>query len=230
MVQKNGEGRAAAVLFIGFDAAWMDNARAPGAMCAASFDGRRFPHFEPPQLVGFAKALEFIRSVHRDDRPTLLAIDQPTIVPNAKGMRPMDKVAASVVSWIGGGVQPASRAKIGMFSDNAPIWRFLQCLEAAETPELARVAKTGLFLMEVFPALALPSIANKFCGKGLGPRYNPGRRKTFRIEDWRAVVEAMTLEADRLGVACVAKWLASLEHVEHPRKADQDRLDALICF
>ena len=44
MVQKNGEGRAAAVLFIGFDAAWMDNARAPGAMCAASFDGRRFPH------------------------------------------------------------------------------------------------------------------------------------------------------------------------------------------
>jgi len=230
MVQENGEGRAAAVLFIGFDAAWMDNARAPGAMCAASFDGRRFPHFEPPQLVGFAKALEFIRSVHRDDRPTLLAIDQPTIVPNAKGMRPVDKVAASVVSWIGGGVQPANRAKIGMFSDNAPIWRFLQCLEAAENPELSRAAKTGLFLMEVFPALALPSIADRFCGKGLGPRYNPGRRKTFRIEDWRAVVEAMTLEADRLGVACVAKWLASLEHVEHPRKADQDRLDALICL
>ena len=109
MVQENGEGGAAAALFIGFDSAWMDNAGAPGAMCAASFDGRRFPHFEPPQLVGFAKALEFIRSVRRDDRPTLLAIDQPTIVPNARGMRPADKVAASVVSWIGGGVQPANR-------------------------------------------------------------------------------------------------------------------------
>ena len=40
----------------------------------------------------------------------------------------------------------------------------------------------------------------------------------------------MTIEADRLGVACVAKWLASLEHVEHPTEADQDRLDALICL
>lgn len=51
----------------------LDNARAPGAICAASFDGRRFPHFEPPQLVGFAKTLEFVRSIHRDDRITLAA-------------------------------------------------------------------------------------------------------------------------------------------------------------
>lgn len=201
-VQQNAERMAAAVSWVGFDSTWMDNARAPGAICAASFDGRRFAHFEPPQLVGFAKALEFIRSVHRDDRPTLVAIEQPTIVLNASGMRPVDKVAASVVSWIGGGVQPANRAKIGMFSDNAPIWRFLQCLEAAD----------------------------RFCGKRLGPRYNPGRRKTFRIEDWRAVVEATTMEADRLGVACVTKWLASLGHVEKPGKADQDRLDAVICL
>ena len=87
-----------------------------------------------PQLGGFAKALEFIRSVHRDDRPTLAAVDQPTIVPNADGMRPVNKVAASTVSWIGGGVQPANHAKINMFSDNAPILRFIQCLEAAENP------------------------------------------------------------------------------------------------
>jgi len=92
---------------------------------------------EPPQLVGFGKALEFIRSVHRDDQPTLVAIDQPTIVLNTSGI------------WIGGGVQPANRAKIGMFSDNPPIWRFLQCPHAAENPELAREAKAGLFLMEV---------------------------------------------------------------------------------
>jgi hypothetical protein len=58
--------------------------------------------------------------------------------------------------------------------------------------------------MEVFPALALPSIADRFCGKRLGPRYNPGRWKTFRLEDWSAIVEAMTLEGNLLGVACVA--------------------------
>lgn len=145
-------------------------------------------------------------------------------------MRPVDKVAASVVSWFGGGVQPANRAKIGMSSDNAPIWRFIKCLAAAENPELARVAETGLFLMEVFPALALLSIADGFCGKRLGPRYNSSRRKTFRVEHWRAIVDAIAMEADRLGASCVAKWLSSLEHVEKPTKADQDQLDAVICL
>jgi predicted RNase H-like nuclease len=127
---------------------------------------------EPPQLVGFGKALEFIRSVHRDDQPTLVAIDQPTIVLNTSGMRPVDKVAASVVSWIGGGVQPANRAKIGMFSDNPPIWRFLQCLHAAENPELAREAKTGLFLMEV----------KGFAAKGLGHATIPVAERLFVLK------------------------------------------------
>jgi hypothetical protein len=69
MVQQNGEGRAAAVLFVGFDSAWVDSARGRGAICAASFDGQRFAHFKPSQPVGFDKAPAFIRSVHRDDRP-----------------------------------------------------------------------------------------------------------------------------------------------------------------
>ena len=167
MVQQNGEGRAAAVLFVGFDSAWMDNARAPGAICAASFDGQRFPHFEPPQLVGFAKALAFIRSVHRDDRPTLVAMDQPTIVPNASGMRPVDKVTASVSTGLVAefslpiAPRPACSATTRQYGASSNAWR-------RENPELARVAKTGLFLMEVFPVLALPSIADRFYGKGSG--------------------------------------------------------------
>jgi hypothetical protein len=56
----------------------------------------------------------------------------------------------------------------------------------------ARVAETGLFLMEVFPALALPSIADRFFGQRLGRRYHTGRRKTFRFDHWRAFDDAVT--------------------------------------
>jgi predicted RNase H-like nuclease len=124
-VQQGGKGRAAAVLSVGFDSAWLVPERLPPFVRRLLMaDGSPI---SMPQLVGFAKAVEFIRSVHRDDRPTVIALDQPTIVPNASSMRPVDKVAASIVSWIGGGVQPANRGKISMFSDGAPIWRFIRC-------------------------------------------------------------------------------------------------------
>jgi predicted RNase H-like nuclease len=89
---------------------------------------------------------------------TLVAIDQPTIVPNQSGMRPAERVAASAISWLGGGVQPANRSRIGMFDDGAPIWRFLTNLGALENPERTRSADDGLYIMEVFPALVAAGI------------------------------------------------------------------------
>jgi predicted RNase H-like nuclease len=49
-----------------------------------------------------------------------------------------------------------------MFCNASPIWRFLAALGAEERPEQARIATNGLFLMEVFPALALPSLNTVF--------------------------------------------------------------------
>jgi hypothetical protein len=48
------------VIFIGFDSAWADNPQAPGAICAAIFDGNSFVDFKPPELVRFGDALAYI--------------------------------------------------------------------------------------------------------------------------------------------------------------------------
>jgi hypothetical protein len=82
------------------------------------------------------------------------------------------------------------------FGDEAPIWRFIEKLEAIEDPEAARVAAQGEYLMEVFPALSLASYSPAFFGYRKGPRYNPGR-KTFRIEDWIATIDAAINEVTR---------------------------------
>src|SRR3974390_3431983 len=111
--------------YIGFDSAWTDNAKAPGAICAAHAENKRIVRFEPPQLASFNEALSFIRNVRSTDGLTLIALDQPTLVPNATGMRPVERAAASFISWMGGGVQPANRSRVGMFCDASPIWRFL---------------------------------------------------------------------------------------------------------
>jgi predicted RNase H-like nuclease len=218
------------VTFVGFDSAWTDNQGHPGAICAIHYDGERFSHFREPTLVSFGQALDFIRAIHKPNHLTLVAIDQPTIVPNHSGMRPCERVAASPVSWLGGGVQPANRSKLGMFDDEAPIWSFLRDLSAVEDPECARTVEIGLYVMEVFPALALAALHDDFCGRMRGPRYNPARRKTFRQKDWDRVVAVVTAEA--LGLRCrsVDEWCASSGAIGALQKSDQDKLDAVICL
>jgi predicted RNase H-like nuclease len=218
-----GGGWLMPVNFIGFDSAWTDNPIFPGAICSLSYDGKRFSDFNEPTLVRFSQALEFIRKIHVSGQLTLIAIDQPTIVPNYSGMRPAERVAASAVSWLGGGVQPANRSKIGMFDDGAPLWRFLRDLGATEDPERARLADSGLYIMEVFPALALPAFHEDFCGRLRGPRYNPARRKTFRQGDWVKVNEALAAEGQAFGCRAFNDWCASSKAINAPQKSDQDK-------
>lgn len=101
-------------------------------------------------------------------------------MPKASSCRPVDCVAGSLISWLAGGVQSANRSKVGVCDDSAPIWRFKEALGAVEDPEGARSATSGLFLVEVFPAMALPTLEAAYFGYKLGPRYNPDRRESSR--------------------------------------------------
>lgn len=215
---------------IGFDSAWTDKKSAPGAICALVVDEGQPVTFHPPRLSTFDEALAFIETVKSPDGATLIALDQPTIVPNLTSMRPVERVAASLISWIGGGVQPANRGKVGMFCDASPIWNFLGRLGATEDPEAARTATSGTHVMEVFPALALPSLDPQFFNRLSGPRYNPGRRKTFRLEDWKKVARVAQAHFVSFGVLEAAEWCAIEAERDKPTKADQDRLDAMLCL
>jgi predicted RNase H-like nuclease len=214
-------------IYVGFDSAWTDNLRAPGAICAVGIENGHPIRSHAPQLVSFDQALNFIQEVRSDDGATLIALDQPTIVPNLTSMRPVERVAASLISWLGGGVQPSNRGRLGMFCDASPIWRFLAALRAEEDPERARTATDGLYLMEVFPALALASLDIGFFGRRRGPRYNPARKKTFLMADWNRVAEAAAREFHGFGCEEFAEWCHAAGRITRPSKADQDKLDSI---
>ena len=166
------------VSVVGFDSAWTDNPKAPGAVATIRARNDKL-EFVEPELASFETALRIIRAERGTSDLCLVAIDQPTIVANETGMRPVDRLASSFISWLGGGVQPANRSKSAMFGDNAPIWSFKASLGAIEDPERSLTAKSGCFIMEVFPALALAGIEPNYCRRLGAPRYNPTRRKTF---------------------------------------------------
>ncbi len=216
-------------IYIGFDSAWTDNPKAPGAICAVGTEEGNPTGFHAPQLVSFDQALAFIQETRSKTGVTLIALDQPTVVPNLVSMRPVERVAASLVSWLGGGVQPSNRGRQGMFCDASPIWRFLTALGAEESPEQARGAANGIYLMEVFPALALASLDKGFFGRMNAPRYNPDRKKTFLMADWVRVAEAAARESDMVGCKELAEWCRTAGRITQPRKADQDKLDSALC-
>ena len=228
VAQRDGD-EAIVDTYIGFDPAWTDNPKAPGAIAAVSLEGERVVSCRRPQLVSFDGALTFIREVRSLTGTTLVALDQPTVVANATSMRPVERAAASLVAWLGGGVQPSNMGRLGMFYAASPVWRFLSALGAVEDPNAARDAQDGLYLVEVFPALALASLRPDFFGRLAAPRYNPARRKAFRPAGWVRVAEAAAAEAERFGCAEMTDWCRAIGAVPRPGKADQDSLDAVLC-
>jgi Uncharacterized protein conserved in bacteria len=216
-------------VIFGFDSAWTDRPKAPGAICAIAFDEAGEARFSEPALVSFAEAADYIRAGSAGYDFSLVALDQPTVVPNTAGSRPVDKIAASLISYVGGGVQPANRGKTGMFCDASPIWRFLATLGAVEDPLAARTASSGRYLMEVFPALALPALHEGFAARLKGAKYNPQNRRTYRADDWKTVADTVATCAGAFGLGDMEAWARATGALPAPRKADQDKLDAAIC-
>ena len=214
-------------VIIGFDSAWVD--KSPGAICAIAFDAQSNLTFHEPCLVSFSEALEFIKDKRQGHDFSLVAIDQPIVVPNETGSRPVDRVAASQISFVGGGVQPANRGKKGMFCDNSPIWSFLSGLNSRQKPMDARTATNGHFLVEVFPALALSALHSDFAKRNAAPKYNPANKRKFRLADWRVVARIVAGTARQLGIVDLASWADGMGSLDKPGKADQDCLDASIC-
>lgn len=217
------------IALVGFDSAWTNRKKNPGAICALVISNET-ARFIEPRLCTFEEAQEFVERISNEAKLVIVGIDQPLIVPNLQGGRPVDLVVSSFISWAGGGVQLASRKRSEMFGDEAPIWRFLTDIKAELNPETAREAKVGCYAVEVFPALALLAFETAFCGRLQAPKYNPANRKKFKSEDWHAVIKAVISAASRMKLHSVAAYSTQFLNVEKPTKSEQDMLDSVICL
>lgn len=116
-----------------------------------------------------------------------------------------------------------------MFGDGAPIWRFLDGVGGIQDPMAARQAEAGRYVMEVFPALALPALIPEIWLRGRSAKYNPAAR-LFEPTDWALVCSGIESFAGIVGAEGAADYARRLGDMSSPKKADQDRLDALTCL
>jgi predicted RNase H-like nuclease len=111
---------------VGFDSAWTaNNSGALVAVCRR--DNGEFDELGSLIIATYEDAERIIYDWQVKLKPTVTVqlLDQPTIVNNASGQRPVEETVGSLVSRRYSGMQPASKSRMEMFGDDAPVWRFL---------------------------------------------------------------------------------------------------------
>lgn len=219
------------ILLIGFDSAWTSKNHGAIVGLVRKQDGT-FLELGQPRIANFTEAEAAISEWRSRERPgaTIILIDQPIIVRNAAGQRPVENLVASPVGLRYGGIQPANTSRGEMFGTEAPVWQFLRKFGGAADPLGPRVDSQ---VLETYPVLALIALGWVLPDKrvtGRLPKYNPGRRKKFSIDDWRHVCERLSDEIAARHLSELTVWIGELKSKQPPCKADQDRLDACICL
>jgi len=218
-------------LLVGFDSAWT-----PGNSGAIAGllqdDSGAFQEIDLPHVVDFAEAERLILRWQGQFQPnrTLILLDQPTVVVNPTGQRPVESIVSPSVSLRLGGMQPASQSRSEMFGAAAPVWTFLARFGGAADP--LRLTD-GTCVIETYPVLALIALKLLRDGRGTAgilPKYNPQRTKTFSRSDWKFVCEGAAEFLAHHSAPGLAAWLAEAAPKTDPKKSDQDRLDACLCL
>lgn len=219
-------------LVVGFDSAWTPTNA--GAIVGTFIDDTGAVHeLGLPRLVRYAEAGNIVndwRSAHSPSL-TVVLIDQPTIVENLRGQRPVERIVSSAISRRRSGMQPANRGRVEMFGDEAPIWEFVQRFGGVTAPY---DGGTSTRVIETYPVLAMISLGwvlpDSQRPAGRLPKYNPERKNTFAMADWVHVCRAAAAQLRIEGAAELSTWLDSMARHPKPTKSDQDRLDACICL
>jgi len=218
-------------LLVGFDSAWTPTNS--GALVGVlQLDNGTFREFGPPRIVDYRKAEGVILKWQAEQAPTatIVLLDQPTIVKNAAGQRPVENLVGSPVSLRYGGMQPANTAKEEMFGREAPVWPFLTRFGGPADP-LQLVADTRVF--ETYPVLAMIALGWTLPDSraaGRLPKYNPERKKTFSISDWQHVCRLASGAFRERGLMVIYEWIEGAARNTSPRKSDQDGPDACLCL
>jgi len=222
------------ISIVGFDSAW--SASNEGAICAASIDAVGVIELSvAPTTSSFQFATDVIDRTKNDSDRTIVFLDQPHIVRNRRGSRPVERIVSSLVGRMLGGVQRSATeqppSRVPMFGPNAPVWGFINRYGGPGNPFVMN--EQPVVIYETYPVLYL--IASNWLIEREHrlpclPKYNPARPSTFSKNDWQFVCNRAAQLAGELAIDELAKWLIDLACIDKPNKQLQDKLDSAICL
>lgn len=201
----------------GFDSAWGGTQR--GAMCDLWIDKAtgQVGIDTLPVAVTWRDAIQRV-AIYAHHPHHILAIDQGLVVPNQEGMRPVEKLLAKALGAMDCSAYPSNRSNDSCFGPNAGIWAFLTALQQhgyVHKPMSVPQSKSGRYYFECYPHPAI--IALLKLSKVLKYKCRHGNQA-----EWQELV-------DFLKTLPVANLSSIVEALAFQNKANEDKLDSIVC-
>ncbi|MBC8143814.1 MAG: DUF429 domain-containing protein [Armatimonadetes bacterium] len=216
--------------YIGIDLAWGTRNTTAAVALTGSRNGVSY-HAHDDVLTDNEAIADFVQT-YGGGGGLLIAVDAPTLVPNAVGQRPCEALLSHALRKQEAGAHPANRTLLADASGVVRGEALVALLEArfgvTHTPYLEGDAPRAVF--EVFPHPA--HIALFGLDKTLKYKRKPGRDRAFRNAEfarYAALLSALSLAVPALTLP--DDWLVDAESfiTEVALKRYEDRLDALTC-
>jgi len=207
-------------IFTGFDSAWYPGKT--GAICDLVLEADSLRIAAPPIPATWDCALERVRQPAEIDL-RVWAIDQPLVVANDQGCRPVDiDLMRALMRDFQVGAHTANLHR-PPWQPGAPIWQFLQALEQVgyrQDPMAIPHATGGRFYFECYPHPALIGLFDL-------DRILKYKKRSYNEDDWiRLINSVRSLASEEFPIKNVRDYVpAGIAH----SKTSEDMLDSIVC-
>ncbi|MDZ8055469.1 MAG: DUF429 domain-containing protein [Aulosira sp. ZfuVER01] len=210
--------------FLGIDLGWKSQ---PSGLCCLELIDGELEIIDLDRKEAIADILTWIDTCIHPDAPAIIAVDAPTLIPNASGSRLPDKLSHKHFGKYHAGCYPAN---LGLaFAERTVNFGLeLEFRGFAHAPTI-KPQTLGRYQIEVFPH---PAIVHLFNLERI-LKYKKGRLRERRLELIRLynyIVDILpTLQPPLRSLRLGGSFIPEIPNTGAALKAVEDRLDSLIC-
>ncbi len=210
--------------FLGIDLGWKSQ---PSGLCYLELIDNQLEIRDLDRQEAIADILTWIDSCVQPQEPALIAVDAPTLIPNATGSRLPDKLSHKYFGKYHAGCYPAN---LGLaFAERTVNFGLeLESRGFIHAPTI-EPQKPGRYQIEVFPH---PAIVNLFNLERI-LKYKKGRLSDRRLELTKLYNHILnilpTLQPPLHSLRLCGSFISEIPHTGAALKAVEDQLDSLIC-
>lgn len=207
--------------FIGIDLGWRSQ---PSGLCCLEWIDGQLQLLDLDCKEAIADILTWIDQSVKPDEPAIIAVDAPTLIPNATGSRLADKLSHKYFGKYHAGCYPANQ-NLPFAERTINFGLELESRGFAHAPTI-EPQKLGRYQIEVFPH---PAIVNLFNLERI-LKYKKGRLSDRRLELIKLqnyIIDILPSFSPPLRLC--GSFLLEIPTTGVALKAVEDKLDSLIC-
>ncbi|MBW4684994.1 MAG: DUF429 domain-containing protein [Komarekiella atlantica HA4396-MV6] len=207
--------------FIGIDLGWKSQ---PSGLCCLEWIDKQLQLLDLDRQEAIADILKWLDTCVQPEEPAIIAVDAPTLIPNATGSRLPDKLSHMHFGKYHAGCYPANQ-NLAFAERTVNFGLELESRGFIHAP-IIEVQKLGRYQIEVFPH---PAIVNLF-GLERILKYKKGRLGERRLELIKLYNYIFNILPTLEPFLCLSSLiLPEIPTTGAALKAVEDKLDSLIC-